>query len=1101
MNATKQLVILVFSLCCSIVVVAPVALRADTFVVTNTNDSGEGSLRDSLESAADGDTILATNVSGTITLTSGELVITNNVTIIGPGPASLAVDGGGTTRVFNIGNISTVTISGLAITNGADTDHAGGIFNDQSTLTLSNCSVSGNSSTFFGGGIYNNGVEGSATLIILNSRISGNLSANGGGIFNDGVGGLAAITILNSTLSDNSAGAGGGIHNDGAFSGTATLAITNSTFSGNSAGAGGGIYNDGVEGDAELTMANSTFSGNLADNGVGGGVHITGTDGFATLDIGNTILNAGASGANLVNDSGTITSTGYNLSSDSGGGFLTDPTDLVSTNALLEPLANNGGPTFTHALMPCSPAVDAVPTNATCLATDQRGLARPQGPRCDIGAFELEAAEPVAMCTNVTVSAGTNCTAEASVDAGSSGDCITLSQSPAGPYGLGETEVILTVTDVHGASSTCTSTVTVVDTTAPSITCPGTATVNTDAGQCTASGVSLGSPTTNDNCSAVTVTNDAPENFSLGTNTVTWTAIDADGNSNTCAQLVIVVDDEPPTITCPTNVTVSTDAGECSASGVNLGSPISTNDNCGVGSVDNDAPGTFPLGDTVVTWTVADASGNTNSCQQTVTVVDTEPPSITCPANISTNTAPGACNSTNIAYSAMANDNCGDVLTNFCLPTSGSKFNVGTNTVACTAVDASGNTNTCTFTVTVADLQGPSITCPADILTNTAAGACNSTNITYSPIVSDNCAVLTNFCLPASGSKFDMGTNTVTCTAVDTASQTNTCSFTVTVVNTTPPEIACPSNLTVNATSADGAVVEFDDAAATVTCTNVATVECDRTSGSTFSVGTNAVTCTAVDVTGNSNSCTFVVIVKALPVAMCTNVTVSAVSNCTAEASIDDGSFGPDGEEVDLEQFPAGPYELGETIVVLTVTAHGVSSSCTGTVTVVDHTRPTISCPSDVSAAATSSEGATVHYDVPIATDNCAVQTNFCLPASGSTFPVGSTTVTCTATDDAGNSTNCTFDVTVKGPVELVFDLVTSIGDLPINPKLTKTLSHRVVKIGQKIVAGKNPNACKQLTNFIKKTASLHRKNKLTDDQANALINDSANIRQVLDCP
>ena len=231
-----------------------------------------------------------------------------------------------------------LTISGLTITNGNVTDSFGGGILNTGTLTVTNSTLSGNSATGVGGG----------------------LTDFGGGIFNTGT-----LTVTNSTLSGNSAtgvgvvsGSGGGIFND-----LGTVTVTNSTMSGNSASfAGGGIYNW------------NPSSG-------------------ATLTIGDTILNAGASGANIVNDRGTITSLGYNLSSDDGGGFLTGPVDQINTAPMLGPLQNNGGPTFTHALLAGSPAINMGNPNFTPPPDyDQRGPGYPRvvSNRIDIGAFEVQ---------------------------------------------------------------------------------------------------------------------------------------------------------------------------------------------------------------------------------------------------------------------------------------------------------------------------------------------------------------------------------------------------------------------------------------------------------------------------------------------------------------------------------------------------------------------------------------------------------------------------------------------------------------------------------------------------------------------------------------
>ena len=162
---------------------------------------------------------------------------------------------------------------------------------------------------------------------------------------------------MNSTISGNSAGtSGGGIYNF-----HSSLRVTNSTITGNSAASGGGIYNDG---------------------------HCA-----RVVEISNTILNAGASGENIFNDGGTVTSLGYNLSSDDGGGYLTGPGDQINTDPLLGPLQDNGGPTFTHALLPGSPAIDAGDPNFSPPPfNDQRGCPfdRVFNGRIDIGSFETQ---------------------------------------------------------------------------------------------------------------------------------------------------------------------------------------------------------------------------------------------------------------------------------------------------------------------------------------------------------------------------------------------------------------------------------------------------------------------------------------------------------------------------------------------------------------------------------------------------------------------------------------------------------------------------------------------------------------------------------------
>jgi CSLREA domain-containing protein len=196
----------------------------------------------------------------------------------------------------------------------------------------------------------------------------------------------AQLALKNLTVAegDDISDIGGGIYNGG------TLEVTNSTFSGNSAGdSGGAIYNNG----GTLEVTNSTFSNNSAIND-GGGI-FNGSGGTATLR--NTIVANSPSGGNCFNDGGTLNDDGYNMDDD---GTCVDPSVTTSktvADATLGPLQNNGGPTFTHALLPTSPALNAIPPAGGCgvgITTDQRGVTRPQGTGCDIGAFELVVTPP-----------------------------------------------------------------------------------------------------------------------------------------------------------------------------------------------------------------------------------------------------------------------------------------------------------------------------------------------------------------------------------------------------------------------------------------------------------------------------------------------------------------------------------------------------------------------------------------------------------------------------------------------------------------------------------------------------------------------------------
>ncbi len=266
------------------------------------------------------------------------------------------------------------------------------------------------------------------------------------------------------------------------------------------------------------------------------------------MNIKNSIVanNPGGDGYNGV----TVNPAGANFDTD--GSFSSSFAHFTSATPAqlnLGPLADNGGPTQTSALLACSVAIDAA-TDGTDwfgnpVLTDQRGVARPQGAACDAGAYEFVNSPPVARGQNRIVSAGADCSADASIDNGSydpdACDTIILSQSPADPYPLGTTVVTLTVTDNHGASSQAQATVTVKDTQPPIVSCPANVTVITT----NANGMSVKYPAAmaTDTCSTPTLAYSKATGslFALGTTPVMVTATDAAGNTASCSFNVSVV--------------------------------------------------------------------------------------------------------------------------------------------------------------------------------------------------------------------------------------------------------------------------------------------------------------------------------------------------------------------------------------------------------------------------------------------------------------------------------------------------------------------------------------------------------------------------------
>ena len=376
--------------CFLLVFAAPVTpVHAATLTVTSlADDNSAGTLRKAISDAKGGDVItFQAGLTGTLTLNS-QLTIAKALSIVGPGTQALTISGGNNSRVFMVTKSGVPTISGLTIANGAGKG-GGNIVND-GLLIIQKCMITGGVS---GEGPGGGGIISTATGIvsIADSTISGNDAGplgSGGGIFSQG-----ELTVVTSTITGNKAGKdGGGIASDTAV-GAKPIIFANSTVSGNDAGnTGGGIWIKGSAFMRHVTVANNTAKT------AGGGLFLaSGT----TLDIGNTLIATNTT-ANAPFDfkadfdnGGTLANQGSNFISAIAGAFPVKPSDIIRNNSVvLGPLADNGGPTKTHALLPGSAPVDKgnidVCADPNVGKKDQRGVARPKGAGCDIGAFELD---------------------------------------------------------------------------------------------------------------------------------------------------------------------------------------------------------------------------------------------------------------------------------------------------------------------------------------------------------------------------------------------------------------------------------------------------------------------------------------------------------------------------------------------------------------------------------------------------------------------------------------------------------------------------------------------------------------------------------------
>lgn len=475
-------------------------------------------------------------------------------------------------------------------------------------------------------------------------------------------------------------------------------------------------------------------------------------------------------------DCGTVTT------SPASGSFFPVGTTIVSVSS------SNGGGSCSFAVT----VLDTAPPTITCPVNI--GVTAPEG-SCDA---TVDVGTPATTGSGVTVTSTR-----------SDGEAIDA------PYPGGTTTITWTATDENDRTASCTQTVTVTvhDTIAPTITAPPDVNIATPPGTSGSCGLvvgetELGSPTTDDNCSAsVTVTRTGVPSgsfFPVGTTTITYTAKDSAGNTATAVQHVTVTDGTPPLIAAPPDATYTclSEVPAASASQATSGTVLDSNgnplppappsDNCGTPTVtvSETRSGAGSAASPLIisrVFTAIDAAGNSASSKQTIKVIDSTPPTISAPPDVSVNTGPGATScdvvvSNAVLGSAIANDNC---VVNVSRSPSGNVFPVGTTDVVWTATDSAGNTATATQHVTVVDNTPPTIVTPSNVTAILPANTTVQSMVVNYPAVTatDNCAgTVTISSIPASGSTFNVGTTTVTVTATDAHNNSATATFTVTVL-------------------------------------------------------------------------------------------------------------------------------------------------------------------------------------------------------------------------------------------------------------------------------------------------------------------------------
>jgi hypothetical protein len=420
---------------------------------------------------------------------------------------------------------------------------------------------------------------------------------------------------------------------------------------------------------------------------------------------------------------------------------------------------------------------------------------------------------------------------------------------------------------------------------------------------------------------------------------------------------------------------------------------------------------------------------------------DTVAPTVSAPADQTAEaTGPGGATVSYLAPTATDNDPNGQ-LDPSCSPASGSQFPLGTTTVSCSAADLAGNSGSASFKVTVQDTTPPRISSVGDI--STEATGPNGAAAGYTPPTATDAVdgSVQPDCSSASGSTFPLGTTSVTCTATDRAGNKATSSFQVKVVDTTPPTVHVPADMTAEATGASGAPAQFN-ATAEDLADGSDPVSCSNKSGDTFALGTTTITCSATDKAGNKAT----------------------------------GSF---------------------------------------KIKVVDTTPPRLTLPADFAVDATSTSGAAVSFTASASDVVSGPEPVSCQVAStagpspvtsGKVLPIGTTRVTCSATDPAGNTATGGFSVLVRSAAQQAANLNNVLASFGLDPTTTTAISSKISAVIAAIPpAGQaaSPSACNSLTplnNQINAKTGTQPGKLFTTAQASQLLSVTKNIGVLMGC-
>ncbi len=554
---------------------------------------------------------------------------------------------------------------------------------------------------------------------------------------------------------------------------------------------------------------------------------------------------------------------------------------------------------------------------------------------------------------------------------------VTITKDAPADYPIGKTVVKWTATDENGNVSIAEQIITIVDTTKPELTVPEDKTVEATSEK---TPVSIGLATATD-IFKVTVTSNAPVSYPIGETIVTWTAEDENGNVITKEQVITIVDTTKPVLKVPDNI-----EAEATAIKTLINIREATATDIFKVDIENDAPEAYPVGVTIVHWKATDANGNVSEAEQIITIKDTTKPVLVIPASITTEAISiktpvniGKATATDIFEVKLENNAPAD-------------YPVGPTTVIWTATDANGNVSTEEQIITIVDTTKPVLVVPGPV---TAEAIAIETPVSIGGATAND--IFTVDVINDAPEKYKLGETVVTWTATDANGNVSTAKQVITIVDTTKPVITAPADVTAEATAIN-TPVEIGEAEAT----DIYPVTITSDKPESYTLGTKIVTWKAKDANGNEATAEQKItivdnikpeIVKPEPLiveATALKTPVNLVSPKTSDIY----------EVTTSHNAPAGGFSLGTTKVIWTAKdANGNESTETQDVIIVDTTKPVIVAPEDITMEATAVR-TLVSLGSPTTSDIYKVTTTNDAPAD---FPVGTTTVIWTATDENGN--------------------------------------------------------------------------------------------------